>query len=135
MNVDDEPVERIFECQQCGECCRGYGGTLVAEADIAAIAEYLGIATEEMVALHCRVSATGMVIAQADDGYCVFLRDRLCGIHPVKPRMCREWPFLQSVLTDTQNWRDMASACPGMKTDAPDEVIRRIVARMRGRRK
>jgi uncharacterized protein len=112
----------IFECQQCGECCKGYGGTYVTEKDIEAIAAFIGVAAEGFVKAYCRISANKPVLAQGDNGYCIFWKT-LCGIHPVKPRMCREWPFIKSVITAPENWRIMASCCPGMQTDVSDELI------------
>ena len=41
--------EAIFECQQCGDCCRGYGGTFVSKRDIDAIASFIGTNPESFV--------------------------------------------------------------------------------------
>jgi len=75
-----------------------------------------------------------MVLAQRADGYCIFW-DRLCTIHPVKPRMCRAWPFIESILVDPQNWLTMAASCPGMSTDIAlnqvVECVRQELARQR----
>lgn len=118
----------LFTCQMCGDCCRGYGGTYVSEADMQAIADYLQEDPERFKARYCRLSGSRYVLAQSASGYCIFW-ETLCRIHPVKPRMCRNWPFIQAVLEDVDNWRVMADACPGMQTDCPDEVISRTVAR------
>ena len=120
--------DALFICQMCGDCCRGYGGTYVSAADIRAIAAYLQMDPERFKARYCRLSGSRYVLGQSDNGYCIFW-DGLCKIHPVKPRMCRNWPFIQAVLEDVDNWRIMADACPGMRTDPSDEVIRRTVAR------
>ena len=42
--------------------------------------------------------------------------------------MCRQWPFIESVLVDINNWRIMAGLCPGICTDVPDVVIKACVA-------
>jgi len=118
----------IFTCQMCGECCRGYGGTYVSESDIKAIANFIGEDPEHFKTRYCQLSGSRYVLAQAESGYCVFW-DELCRIHPVKPRMCRNWPYISAVLEDVANWRMMANSCPGIKTDVSDEVIRRTVAR------
>lgn len=113
----------IFTCRMCGDCCRGYGGTYLTEADVTAIAAYLGQERAYFAAHGCRVSGGRPVLAQGENGYCRYW-DRLCTIHPVKPRMCRAWPFIEAVLVDVRNWHAMATCCPGMRTDVPDEVIR-----------
>jgi len=117
----------IFQCRQCGECCRGFGGTLVSDTDVAAIAEYLGISPDVFVKTCCARSGSGRVLAQGSDGYCIFAENALCRIHPVKPRMCRAWPFIEGVLRDPGNWRIMAGACPGIRADVPEHVVIKCV--------
>ncbi|QTA83182.1 Putative zinc- or iron-chelating domain-containing protein [Desulfonema limicola] len=121
MPCENEP--EIFECRQCGECCKGYGGTYISQKDIQAIADYIKVSPQEFLSRYCRQSGSKTVIAQAENGYCIFWKDKICTIHPVKPEMCRQWPFIQSVIKDVNNWRIMAGMCPGMRTDVSDERI------------
>lgn len=115
--------EKLFECQLCGDCCKGYGGTYVSVEDVAAISAFIGADSNEFVARYCQMSGNRPVLKQADDGYCVFCKDGACTIHPVKPAMCRAWPYLKSVLVDVSNWHAMARACSGMRTDLDDDTI------------
>ena len=119
----------IFNCKKCGDCCKGYGGTYLTEKDIKAIAAYIHTDPDFFVEKYCQMSGKKPVLAQAENGYCIFWDNKICTIHPVKPKMCRAWPFIESVLTDTGNWRAMAASCPGMRTDLPDDVIRECVER------
>ena len=119
----------IFDCRMCGDCCRGYGGTRVAEADVRRIAEYIGEDPLRFVKEYCRRSGSHRILAQSENGYCIFF-DEKCTIHPVKPGMCRAWPFIRAVLVDVSNWHAMASVCPGMRTDLPDDVITACVRKM-----
>ena len=57
------------------------------------------------------------VLAQRRDGYCIFW-EKCCTIHPVKPHMCKNWPFIPGVLADIGNWKTMAASCPGIRKDA-----------------
>jgi len=128
--MPSEPTpDDLFECRMCGDCCRGYGGTYVSASDIQAIAEYLNLDQVHFRDKYCRLSGSRHVIAQSDNGYCVFW-DGLCRIHPVKPRMCRNWPFIAAVLEDVSNWRIMGASCPGIRTDIPDTVVYRTIARL-----
>ncbi len=129
MSDKIEP-ERLFACRQCGECCHGYGGTYVSDTDIERISTFIGAEAAGFVAKYCRMSGSRPVLMQASDGYCIFCKDSVCGIHPVKPRMCRAWPFIKSILVDVGNWHAMARACPGMKTDLDGETIRQGVRQM-----
>jgi uncharacterized protein len=123
----DPPPERLFQCRQCGDCCKGYGGTYVDAQDIAAIAAFIGVDPADVERLYCRVSAGRTLLAQGPAGYCTFW-DKRCTIHPVKPRMCRRWPFIASVLVAPENWLIMAGVCPGMRTDLPLTAVCRCVA-------
>ena len=104
MSCDPLTPDDIFNCRQCGDCCKGFGGTYVSHEDVQAIAAF--------------------ILAQAENGYCIFWKDRICTIHPVKPRMCKAWPFIPNVLKDPQNWHIMAGFCPGIRTDVtPSEIV------------
>ena len=116
----------IFICKKCGDCCKGYGGTYVTATDIEKIADYINIDPKRFIAEYCTKSGDNLVLSQRDSGYCIFW-DELCTIHPVKPRMCRAWPFIESVLKDINNWRIMANSCPGIKTDVPDNLVQECI--------
>jgi len=124
-SICDDP---LFQCTRCGDCCQGYGGTYISESDIQKISEYISADREKFISDYCTRSGNRLVLRQRPDGYCIFW-EKLCTIHPVKPRMCRQWPFLKSVLVDEINWHSMASMCPGIRTEvAMDRVLARIQA-------
>ena len=123
---------KIFDCKMCGDCCRGYGGTVVSQVDIERIAAYIGENPDRFLADYCQMSGAKPVLAQGKKGYCVFW-DGSCRIYPVKPRMCRQWPYIRQVLVDIGNWDIMAASCPGMRTDVPPRVIFECVERELGR--
>ena len=129
MASDAPNPDELFQCRMCGDCCRGYGGTYVTDEDIAAISRFLDLNRRHFVERYCRRSGRRFVLGQRDDGYCVFW-DQRCTIHPVKPRMCRQWPFIPGVLADPFNWQIMAKSCPGMKPDPPAETVVACVRRM-----
>ncbi|MFP4226904.1 MAG: YkgJ family cysteine cluster protein [Desulfobacterales bacterium] len=118
MRFDPNCPEEFFQCRQCGDCCIGFGGTRLTGRDIQNIADYLEISREHLITAYCQRADKHLYLAQKDDGYCVFW-DRLCTIHPVKPRMCKAWPFIESVLADPYNWQIMAGMCPGINPDVP----------------
>ena len=126
MPSDLEDREAPFECRKCGDCCKGYGGTYVSEQDIEAISRYIETNPRQFTAEYCDFSGTKPVLRQRKDGYCIFW-DQLCTIHPVKPKMCRRWPFLESILVDSDNWQIMADSCPGIRIHVPVNVVEKCV--------
>lgn len=127
--ASDDACAGLFSCTLCGDCCKGYGGTYLSEADMEAIASHIGVTRERLAKVYTRKSGNRRVIAQGDNGYCIFW-DRVCTIHSVKPRMCRQWPFISSILVDVANWHAMASSCPGMNADAADGKIYECVQKI-----
>lgn len=126
MSSDPVTPQDLFACQYCGQCCKGYGGTYVTESEIDDICRYLDLDRPRFMQHYCQFSGGKPLIAQTESGYCIFW-DQLCTIHPVKPRMCRQWPFIESVLVDARNWHTMATSCPGMRTDFSDDQIQKCV--------
>ncbi len=116
----------IFSCQKCGVCCKGYGGTFVTADDIGAISSFLDEDSAVLIDKYCRKSGSNSVLTQNKDGYCIFW-DGLCTIHPVKPRMCREWPFIKGMIVDIRNWRAAGESCPGIRTDLSNEMVEEII--------
>ena len=132
--MQSEEGAPIFECQRCGDCCQGYGGTYVTESDIQAISAYIGVSPDRFLEEYCTVSVNKPLLRQGENGYCIFWNE-VCTIHPVKPRMCRAWPYIESVLIDPTNWRIMANSCPGIREHFPDEQITSTVQEALNREK
>jgi len=107
----------LFECTMCGDCCNGYGGTFLTPADIISISEFVTMDPIQFQEVYCVRSGGKPILAQGNDGYCIFW-DQTCRIHPVKPEMCRAWPFIEAILKDVDTWYAMADSCPGMRRDA-----------------
>ena len=126
--IETKKNDGIFTCQQCGDCCKGYGGTYVSEADIRRMAIFIKVEPSVFYKRYCQKSGDRHVLAQGQDGFCIFYQEG-CSIHAVKPKMCRDWPYIQNLLVDFKNWHAMASTCPGIVTDAAaSAVINRVKA-------
>lgn len=119
----------LFKCHKCGDCCRGYGGTFLSPHDIEAISDFIGVSSDRFIKDYCSFSGRKPLLSQKTDEYCIFW-DKVCIIHPVKPRMCKAWPFIPAVLADPGNWNIMAGSCPGIQTGFPPETIRACVAKI-----
>jgi len=100
---------------------------MVRDADIVKIARFVDLDRNLFLKKYCVKSSNGWMVAQREDGYCHFAKDKHCSIHPVKPRICRAWPFLESVRADFSNWGAMASVCPGINKQADPHKVRAAV--------
>ena len=104
----------VFQCRQCGDCCAGRGGILVKPDEVKAMAALLALPVPEFRRLYVEASDLGPRLTVAD-GVCVFLMPGgLCRVHPVKPSICRQWPFLPAILMDPDELDNAKTACPGL---------------------
>jgi len=56
------------------------------------------------------------------EGVCVSLDGgRPLPVHPVKPFICRQWPFLPAILRDPDELEHAKTACPGLDPDCRHE--------------
>lgn len=108
-----------FTCTQCGNCCKGGPGTVrVSDAEIAAIAERLGLSGDEFRARYTRTLRGGDISLTEKENYdCVFYaRSVGCTAYEDRPRQCRTWPFWNSVVFSSESWDEAAETCPGMNS-------------------
>jgi len=126
------PILEHWDCQQCGQCCRG---SLVRldEEDLARLREqhweeqpeFRGVRT---VASHGLFQKTHTLV-QKPDGSCVFLTaEGRCRIHELhgfdaKPRICRLFP-LQLVPLDNVALLTMRRCCPSAAADTGRPVTK-----------
>ena len=127
--MDFKTAKDIFKCRQCGECCNGFGGTYVTDHDITRISSFIKAKPDTFVAEYCDYSGSRPVLTRGIDGYCVFFdKEKQCMIHPVKPHMCKAWPYIKTIMKNPENWNAMASACLGIKKNVPYKDLQKIVA-------
>jgi uncharacterized protein len=120
-----------FTCTQCGDCCTGAPGFVwVDDAELAAIAEFLGEPIEEVRGLMTRETMRGRTLREKANGDCVFYeKDKGCTIYPVRPAQCRTWPFWESNLASPETWRQTCEVCPGSgrgELIPAEEITRRL---------
>lgn len=84
------------DCQRCTACCRWPGQVRVSLAEITRIATFLEQDETDFVQQYTRLQhdRRGLALQEQPDGACVFLKDQLCVIQPVKPQQCRDFPNL-----------------------------------------
>jgi Fe-S-cluster containining protein len=109
-------VDAIFNCQQCGWCCQGEGGIALSPERIEALAAFLGLSPERLLARYCRQSGGGWSVATGPDGFCLFYDHSIsgCAVHPVKPEICSLWPYFPGNVRHPEGFAVAKNNCPGI---------------------
>lgn len=111
MQRSDQAPE--FKCKCCGLCCRRDPYYAVSLLDIRTISSGLGLSPKAFFDRYCDVATTPggfrYSVILAPEG-CPFLKDRLCGIHLIKPIGC--WVFPESSLLPVRDLKKHVIAIP-----------------------
>lgn len=100
----------FYQCQRCANCCRWPGIVRVDDAEIRALAEFVGLTEYDFIQRYTRLrpQRDGLSLVEKTNGECIFLDGRDCTVQPVKPRQCRgfpnEWNF--------PGWQEACEAIP-----------------------
>jgi len=97
-----------YLCQRCTNCCRWPGFVKLTDADIPAIASFLGMEERQFIQEFTRLrpSRDGLALTDQPDGACIFLDGRDCRIQPVKPAQCGGFPNTWNF----PGWREVCEA-------------------------
>lgn len=89
-------IEQVLDqdCDKCGHCC-SYGTGFAIKENIKPIAKFLNVKEEELKekwmeeveVFHTKLWRPKTI--KKPYGNCVFLKDKICGVHKVKPLQCR----------------------------------------------
>jgi len=109
-----EIITSVFRCQQCGECCQGRGGILPTPGEIDLIAQYLKMPVAQLESNFLELTPLGLAVKNKPGAGCIFNEQGRCAIHPVKPRICRDWPFLPAILLHENEFEAAKEACLGL---------------------
>lgn len=120
-----------FQCTRCGNCCTGAPGFVwVNDEEVTAIAQYRGECKEETKQRHTRLVDQRRSLRERANGDCIFYdREKGCTIYPVRPAQCRTWPFWESNLAATEDWKRTCTVCPGSgrgELISAEEITRRL---------
>ena len=103
-----------FECQRCGNCCRGEPGVVKVDIkDIRKISSYLKIKQELFAKHYLRIVNGSLSLREFRNGDC-FMYDNGCKIYTIRPLQCRTFPFWKSNLKIKSDWKKQKRTCPGM---------------------
>ncbi|RQW78657.1 MAG: YkgJ family cysteine cluster protein [Methanothrix sp.] len=109
----------LFECKNCGECCKGEGYALVTNEDLQRIADFSGKSASTIFSQFtdpdpekregCRILKN-----MGPERICCFYdaRARRCKIHEGRPEICRTFPML-SIDVEQEEPISLYSDCRG----------------------
>ncbi|WP_457571018.1 YkgJ family cysteine cluster protein [Desulfovulcanus sp.] len=115
-----------FDCKMCGQCCQGEGGIVVTDEEQKAIAKFLHLSLPVFRKKYIYSKSDKDFIQTDEDSFCIFFQKETgCLIHPVKPKVCRAWPFFRGNLVDKTSWEMAKEYCPGINPEVSfEEFIR-----------
>lgn len=112
-----DAIEREFQCNRCGNCCKGDGVVHIDREQAVRIADFLGLPLKSFLKQYTTRIAPGewWLHDQANpERWCIFLEQDAeglfkCRINPVKPNQCKSFP---------EKWRneDSFRTCSGLRT-------------------
>ena len=93
-SLDFNIIPEKFVCLQCHACCRQAGFVWIHREDQERIADFLGMDVYAFTEKYCDCwGRVKLVLKKQKEEACIFLSDRGCRVHPVKPEQCRDFPF------------------------------------------
>lgn len=112
-----EELKSRFKCLRCGECCKGESTVSLTEKEVEEISNFLGMVKENFLELYTISKGPHRLEMKVIDGHCVFFEPetKICKIHPVKPKICKDWPFVSALLKDSLNILIIRNFCRGLK--------------------
>ncbi len=118
MSAPEAPWYRdglAFECTRCGACCTGAPGYVwVDPAEIARLADHLGLPFETFTRRYVRQVGERLSLLEQPNGDCIFWnRDAGCTVYPARPEQCRTWPFWSENVETPEDWQHVCRICPG----------------------
>ena len=111
-----------FSCTQCGKCCKGRTNVYVNDAEIAEIADYLQIKSDdEFLNKYTYQTKQGdqnliSLKSKKEKKECIFLNNKVCSIYDVRPTQCRTYPFWPNHLIGQAEWSAESLRCEGIST-------------------
>lgn len=111
--------ESVFDCKKCGSCCMGEGGIVLGPRDLARLAAHFEVEETRFMAEYGQKHNGKRYIRTGPDGNCIFFRAGVgCGVHDVKPDVCRAWPFFRGNMVDAASLDMAREFCPGISSTA-----------------
>ncbi len=118
-----EKILKNFTCKNCGRCCQRAGGIVyISLAEAQAIAKFLKKPLFLFLQENCKKQRGWLVLS--DDKLrpeCYLDQNNRCKIYPVRPKYCRNYPFVPEIFKSEKAIREESAFCPGIATALAQE--------------
>lgn len=107
----------MFKCKRCGSCCKGESTVSLSKEEISRIAKFLNLSESKFLKKYTVKRGDFRIEMKVKEGFCIFFdrKKRLCKIHPVKPKKCKEWPFVPAIFEDEESFKIIQNSCLALK--------------------
>lgn len=103
-----------FECQRCGNCCRGEPGVVwINKREVENISKSMNISPDLFTTKYLRFINGRISLLEHDNGDCVMYGNG-CKIYDIRPLQCQTFPFWTSNLKTIAEWEEQKKMCPGI---------------------
>lgn len=87
-------MEDVFQCLQCGACCRQPGFVYLREEDVMRLAAHLQMELHPFTEKHCLLlDRRHLVLKKHGDETCIFAALEKCSVYAGRPDQCRDYPL------------------------------------------
>ncbi len=118
-----------FECQKCGNCCRGEPGVVwINKKEIKETSSFLDTTQDLFARSHLRIINGCISLLEHSNGDCIMYGDG-CKTYEVRPHQCTTFPFWKSNLRNMTEWERQKKTCPGIgkgKLHTLEEIENRL---------
>ena len=90
-----------YTCHACNRCCHDKIIHL-NPYEVARLAQNRGIETTEFLVRY--TDTAGTALKRVEDGACVFLTEKGCGVHTDRPLVCRIYPLGRHITAEGEEW-------------------------------
>ncbi len=113
--------KELFSCKQCGICCFGETTVSLDPTDQENMLTVLGVSREVAMEKYWRLQ-DGQIQMKTVNGHCIFYNDG-CTVYTGRPWRCRQWPFVNAIVSDIDNFHIIKNSCQGFSETAKYELI------------
>jgi len=105
-----------FVCKRCGTCCQGESTVSLSHEEVLNISNFLGLSMEKFLEDYTVKKGENRLEMKVVNNHCIFFdeKNKVCLIHPVKPKACKELPFPKAIWKDEENFKIIKESCPGL---------------------